>query len=113
MPDSPLRERLHRAIQDADTGMPSWPLRPAYAPLADAALSTLTLADHIAAVEASGTHVVVDQRAVAPADGEIIRAWKDAGGNFYGPHVEHADMEYAKWLPFMRRMLAARPRDTE
>lgn len=58
MPNS-LRERLHRAIQDADTGMPGWPLRPAYAPHADAALSTLTLSDHIAAVEVSGTHTAV------------------------------------------------------
>ena len=36
------------------------------------------------------------------SDRNIIDAWKRAGGTFYGPHVEHADMEYAKWLPFMR-----------
>jgi hypothetical protein len=37
-------------------------------------------------------------------DGAIRAAWKAAGGTFYGPHVEHANMEEAKWLPFMRSL---------
>lgn len=38
--------------------------------------------------------------------------WRAAGGAFHGPHVEHAYMEEAKFLPFMRNLLAEHDRRT-
>lgn len=38
-------------------------------------------------------------------DHKIRELWRAAGGSFYGPNVEHADMEEAKFLPFMRALL--------
>lgn len=44
---------------------------------------------------------------------EIIQIWKDAGGYFHGPHVEHAVMQYSKWLPFMRDLIERNHRLTQ
>lgn len=41
-------------------------------------------------------------------DDEIRKIWRDAGGTFYGPNVEHGDMEEAKLLPFLRGILEER-----
>ncbi len=38
-------------------------------------------------------------------DDQIRDFWRNAGGSFHGPHVEHATMEEAKFLPFMRKLL--------
>lgn len=56
--DSPLRERAGRAIKARVPIGYGMRLEEAF-DYADAAISTLTLSDHIAAVEASGTHVVL------------------------------------------------------
>lgn len=105
--DSPLRERLHRAIQDADTGKPEWQLRPAYAPLADAALSTLTLSDHIAAVAAAGLVAVPAE----PTDAMIEAGFAAEPS---GHHDGSPGALVAIWSDEIRAeyaaMLAARPR---
>jgi hypothetical protein len=44
----------------------------------------------------------------ALSNAEIRRIWREAGGGFHGPHVEHAYMEEAKFLPFMRAFAARR-----
>ena len=38
-------------------------------------------------------------------DNEIRQAWREAGGDFHGPHVEHGYMEERKLLPFLRNLL--------
>ena len=42
------------------------------------------------------------------ADGDIRRIWRDAGGEFFGPHVNHGSMKEAMLLPFLRGLLAER-----
>lgn len=41
-----------------------------------------------------------------PSDDEIRQLWRAAGGDFHGPHVEHAFMEETKFLIYMRKLLA-------
>lgn len=40
----------------------------------------------------------------------IWKLWRDAGGSFHGPHVEHATMPESDFLPFMERLLQERAR---
>lgn len=50
------------------------------------------------------------------SDAEIRDDWRKAGGGFHGPHVEHAYIEEAKFLPYMRAKftaLAEREREVE
>lgn len=39
-------------------------------------------------------------------DEAIRKLWRDAGGSFYGPRVEHANIRESDFLPFMRALLA-------
>lgn len=36
-------------------------------------------------------------------DNDIRRIWREAGGSFYGPNVEHADIEESKLFTFFRK----------
>lgn len=39
---------------------------------------------------------------------ELLRTmWRNAGGSFYGPHVETGSMPEAKLLPFLRALITA------
>lgn len=38
-------------------------------------------------------------------DAEIRDMWRDWGGSFHGPNVEHAMMPEANWLKLMRAIL--------
>jgi hypothetical protein len=38
-------------------------------------------------------------------DDAIRQMWRAAGGDFHGPHIEHAFMEERKFLPFMRQLI--------
>ena len=40
------------------------------------------------------------------SDHELQRMWREAGGGFHGPHVEHGYMEEAKLLSFLRSFAA-------
>lgn len=109
--DSPLRERIARALMNVvarlpgnldDREFPVLALDPDYDDLprdhtegtiddqitqdavlrlADAAISTLTLSDHIAAVEASGTHYVeqrrVDEYPLPDTEGPTEAEWAE------------------------------------
>lgn len=44
-----------------------------------------------------------------PADTELRKMWRDAGGEFYGPHVETGSMPETKLLPFLRSLIAGQP----
>ncbi len=44
-----------------------------------------------------------------PSDDELRTFWRKAGGSFYGPHVEHGDMEEANLLLFLRSLVTAAP----
>jgi hypothetical protein len=39
-------------------------------------------------------------------DKDLLRMWREVGGSFHGPHVEHGYMEEAKLLPFLRALAA-------
>ena len=39
-------------------------------------------------------------------DEAIRKLWRDAGGSFYGPRVEHANIKESDFLPFMRALLS-------
>lgn len=39
-------------------------------------------------------------------DEAIRKLWRDAGGSFYGPRVEHANIKESDFLPFMRGLLS-------
>lgn len=43
------------------------------------------------------------------ADQDLRRRWREAGGEFYGPHVETGSMPEAKLLPFLRSLLNQSP----
>jgi hypothetical protein len=56
----------------------------------------------------------VDARALAEpqareqldiSDDALRQRWRDAGGGFHGPNVEHGDMPEAKLLPFLRSLV--------
>jgi hypothetical protein len=42
-------------------------------------------------------------------DQNLRRRWREAGGEFYGPHVETGSMPEAKLLPFLRSLLNQSP----
>jgi hypothetical protein len=42
-------------------------------------------------------------------DQDLRRRWREAGGEFYGPHVETGSMPEAKLLPFLRSLLNQSP----
>lgn len=41
----------------------------------------------------------------APCDGTLRDAWREAGGEFFGPNVETGGMPEAKLLPFLRSLI--------
>lgn len=56
-----------------------------------------------------GRPVLEAPSAVAePSDFDLRKLWREAGGTFYGPHVETGAMEESKLLPFLRS-LATQP----
>lgn len=103
MPDRHLRERMKAAIEKEAREDRGDTASAVYGGMADAALSTLTLADHIAAVEAGGTHVVVP---VEPTE-EIVH---NAAGCLADHHLSRLSLGEIMANVY-RASLAARPRD--
>lgn len=110
MTGSALRERVARALTrnwrenggQSDEAFISRAVDHAwrdYLPATDAALSTLTLADHIAAVETGGEWAVVP---VEPTLGMCAQAMR---------HRDKADLDHYDMAFIYRAMIAKRPRD--
>lgn len=109
-----VRERIARAIEESMFAPFELPiegeLHRRYLETAAAALSTLTLADHIAAVEAAGAHVVVPAKATRNQElrgGDQIEEQYliNKGWETSKDVIENLDL-----AAIYRDMLAARPR---